>query len=240
MGIKDHMVLPMEKLKNALAGELSSREWPYSYHQRLFAHPDVNGNTVDQLALAVERIAKTPHSRRAVATTAVPNIDPFLQEDIPCLREIQLRCPEDAQGNLVLHMNTVWRSRDLYKAWPDNIVGLTFLQRTLAERIEALAQRPVLVGSYADYSSSLHIYGQGFGAVGGDKERGLQSFFDTFDEEAYVAASFSSEIARDMLILPQLHALISESGIRDWHFPPEAIELGRQLIEDMESGKFTP
>ena len=68
MGIKDHMVVPMEQLKEALSGELSAKEWPYTYHQRLFAHPDVNGDTVDQMALAIERIAQTPYSRRAVAT----------------------------------------------------------------------------------------------------------------------------------------------------------------------------
>jgi len=240
MGIKDHMVLPMEKLKEALTGALSAREWPYSYHQRLFDHPDVNGDTIDQIAMAVERVAQTPYTRRAVATTSVPNIDPFLTEDVPCLREVQLRCPEDAEGNLVLNMNTMWRSRDLYKAWPDNLIGVTFLQSVLARQIAAKAGRPVRVGSYADYAASLHIYGQDFGAVGGDTERGLQSFFDTFDEASYLSRSLTSEMARDMLIVPQLKQLISASGVEDWRFPPSAIALGEQLIEDLESGKYVP
>jgi len=240
MGIKDHMVLSMDKLKEALTGELSAREWPYTYHQRLFAHPDVDGATVDQIALALERLAKTPHTRRAVATTSVPNIDPYLTEDIPCLREVQFRCPEDAEGNLVLNMNTMWRSRDLYKAWPDNIIGLTCLQRMIAERLAEMTGRPVRVGSYADYAASLHIYGQDFGAVGGDAERGLKSCFDTFNEDAYVARSLTSEMARDMLIIPQLEALLSERGIQEWRFPPEAVALGRKLIADMISGAFLP
>ena len=240
MGIKDHMVLPMDRLKEALDGDLSAFEWPYSYHQRLFDHPDVNGNTVNQMKIAVERLAKTPHTRRAVATTSVPNIDPFLKEDVPCLREVQLRCPEDEDGALVLNMNTMWRSRDLYKAWPDNVVGVTFLQSVLAKHIEEAAGRPVRVGSYADYASSLHIYGQDFGAVGGDEDRGLRSFFDNFDEETYLARSLTSEMARDMLILPQLKDLVSEKGVADWKFPAEAIELGRQLIADIESGVLLP
>jgi thymidylate synthase len=240
MGIKDHMVLPMEKLKEALTGELTALEWPYTYHQRLFAHPDLDGSMVDQMAMAVERVAKTPISRRAIATTAVPNIDPFLKEDVPCLREVQLRCPEDGEGNLVLNMNTMWRSRDLYKAWPDNLIGITFLQSVLARQIAEKANRPVRVGSYADYSASLHIYGQDFGAVGGDADRGLRSFFDNFDEAAYIARSLTSEMARDMLVLPQLYDLVSERGMRDWHFPPEGVALGKQLIADLESGKFLP
>ncbi len=240
MGIKDHMVVPIEQLREGISGELSAKEWPYTYHQRLASYPSLDGAVVDQLRLAVERVAKTPHTRRAVATTSVPNLDPFLKEDVPCLREVQLRCPEDADGNLVLNMNTMWRSRDLYKAWPDNLIGITFLQSVLAREIASAAGRPVRVGSYADYSASLHIYGQDFGAVGGDTQRGLQSFFETFDEETYVARSLTSEQARDMLVLPQLHDFIAARSAEQWRLPPEAIALGKKLIDEMESGAVLP
>lgn len=237
LGAKDHMVVPMAELLAAVGGELSATQWPYTYHQRLFAHPDVTGETVDQMALAVERIARTPHSRRAVATTSVPNVDPFLREDVPCLREVQLRCPEDAQGNLVLNLNTQWRSRDLYKAWPDNVIGITFLQSRLARQVAAEAGRPVRVGSYADYSSSLHIYGQDFGLVGGDAERGLRSFFDNFDEESYVARSFTSEQAAEMLVIPQLRQLLSDDQVRQWGFPAQALGLIEELLHGLETGE---
>ena len=236
LGAKDHMVLPMDELLQALDGELEATQWPYTYHQRLFAHPDVDGRTVDQMTMAVERIARTPYSRRAVATTAVPNVDPFLREDVPCLREVQLRCPEDEQGRLVLNMNTMWRSRDLYKAWPDNVIGLTFLQRLLARQIAARAQREVTVGSYADYSTSLHIYGQDFAVVGGDEERGLRSFFENFDEETYVQRSFTSSEATEMLVLPQLRALLGDDQRAQWRFPSSAVELIEQLIDELERG----
>ena len=240
LGVKDHMVVPMEQLKEAVHGELDAREWPYTYHQRLFNHPDLSGAIVDQMAIAIERVAETPYTRRAVASTAVPTLDPFLKEDVPCLREVQLRCPEDADGNLVLNMNTMWRSRDLYKAWPDNLIGITYMQQLLAKEIEKKTGRTVKVGSYADYASSLHIYGQDFGAVGGDEERGLKSFFDTFDEEAYIARALTSEMVCDMLIIPQLEGLISEHGMADWHFPPEAVALCEGIIEDLKSGRMLP
>lgn len=238
MGVKDHLVLPMDRLKEALTGELSAQEWPYTYHQRLFAHPDVNGAVVDQIGLAVERIARTPYSRRAVATTSVPNVDPFLKEDVPCLREVQLRCPEDDNGDLVLNMNTVWRSRDLYKAWPDNVIGLTFLQSMLAAQIAEKTGRTVRVGSYADFCFSLHIYGQDFAAVGGDAERGLQSFFETFDEESYLGRSLDSESAREMLVLPQLGNLLTARQREQWRFPPESIAILEKLVDDLEHGRF--
>jgi len=240
MGLKDYRVVPMERLKQAVTGTFEAQEWPYTYHQRLFDHPAVDGSTIDQMALAVERVARTPYTRRAIATTSVPNVDPFLEEDVPCLREVQLRCPEDGEGGLVLNMNTVWRSRDLYKAWGDNVVAITFLQRDLARQIAEAAGRPVRVGSYADYSSALHIYGQDFGAVGGDTDRGLQSFFDTFDEETFVAKSLSSEMARDMLVAPQLRQLLSDRQIQQWGFPPESVALIEQLLARFESGECLP
>jgi hypothetical protein len=236
MGAKDHLVLPMATLKQAIGGELSARQWPYTYHQRLVAHPDLDGSTIDQVALAIERVARTPYTRRAMATTAVPNLDPFLKEDVPCLREVQLRCPEDEDGGLALNVSTVWRSRDLFKAWPDNLIGLTFFFRTMAQRIAEKVGRPVRLGSYADYSMSLHIYGQDFKQVGGDVERGLRSFFDTFDEPGYLARSLTSEDAREMLVLPQLKGLLDPQQIEQWRFPETSVRLIEGLISGIESG----
>jgi len=239
LGLKDYRVVPMEQLKEAMHGELTAQEWPYTYHQRLFAHPGMDGSPFDQMALAIDRVAKTPYTRRAVASTAVPSLDPFLKEDIPCLREVQLRCPEDRHGNLALNMNTMWRSRDLYKAWGDNVIAITFLQSVLARRIAEQAGRTVRVGSYADYSCSLHIYGQDFGAVGGAADKGLQSFFDTFDEKSFVARSLPSDVALDMLVLPQLYNLLSDRQMEQWKFPPESVALVKTLINDLEQGAYS-
>jgi len=238
MGAKDFRVLPLAKLAGALDGELAAQEWPYTYHQRLFAHPREDGSTVDQMALAVERVANTPYTRRAIASTPVPWLDPHLKEDVPCLREVQLRCPEDRDGNLVLNMNTMWRSRDLYKAWGDNVIALTFLQGVLAETIAGVSGRAVRVGSYADYSSALHVYGQDFDAVGGSEEKGLQSFFDTFDEEAFLARALTSEAAREMLVLPQLRELLTDRQREQWQFPPGSLAMIEDLIEGLEGGRY--
>lgn len=238
MGCKDHLVLPIDTLKEAMKGELAAHQWPYTYHQRLFAHPDLDGSIVDQMALAVERVAKTPYTRRAVATTSVPNLDAYLREDVPCLREVQLRCPEDEQGNMALNVSTFWRSRDLFKAWPDNVIGLTFMFQVLGEQIAQKSGRKVVLGSYADYAMSLHIYGQDFKQVGGDAERGLASFFDTFDEESYLDRALTSEDARDALVLPQLRELLSPELVSQWKFPAQSIALIQGLISGIESGRW--
>lgn len=238
MGAKDHMVVPMDKLKKAIGGEMDATEWPYTYHQRLFAHPDINGGIVDQMELVLNSVAQTPYTRRAVADTAVPNLDPYLTEDVPCLREVQLRAFEDDEGTLLLNMSTQWRSRDLFKAWPDNVIGLTYLQREFAKDLERRMGRPVRVGSYADYSFSLHIYGQDFSLVGGDEEQGLRSFFDNSPtEEEFLERSFSGADAGEMMVAPQLEGLLTEEQRRQWAFPPESIELIEDMLKRLRDGE---
>lgn len=240
MGLKDHLVVPMEVLKTVAEGkELEAMEWPYTYHQRLFEHPESDGNTINQIAMAIDMVAKTPYTRRAMCSTPVPNIDPFLTEDIPCLRELQLRCVEQPDGSLNLCASTMWRSRDLYKAWGDNVLAVTFLLQWVAQQIADKSGREVHVGSYADYSMSCHIYGQDFGHVGGDDEKGLKSFFDAFpDDEAFVSRSMPSEVARDVEVVPQLQTLLTPAKIEEWKFPTESVELVEAMIDGFQEGSI--
>jgi len=231
LGIKDHFVVPVERLMDK---DLTAREWPYTYHQRLFSYPK-NNTGVNQMFMAMQRISETPHSRRAVATTAMPNVDCYLKEDIPCLREIQLRCLEDGNQQY-LNMNSFWRSRDLYKAWCDNVIAMTFLQKKIAQWLYNIDSKKRRVGSYADYSGSLHIYGQDFVSVGGDKENGIKSFFDNFDEETILKRSLTSEQARDLLIIPQLEELLTKKKIEEWKFPNYIVEDIEYLLHDFEKG----
>jgi len=262
MGAKDHLVLSMRELAAAVAqgGVPDEKRWPYTYSGRLRRYPDLtaaaasladckganpaealfaalDSNTMNQIELAIRRIVETPHSRRAVMTTAIPFIDNYLREDVPCLREIQLRALEDSSGGLVLNMNTFWRSRDLYKAWPDNVIALTFLQDWIAREIGRRSGKPCRAGSYADYSGSLHIYGSYFNEIEGDPSRGLRSFFERHDEAAFVGMSMRSEQARDLLVLPELKDLLSEAKIKEWGFGPEQQRLIAALVEDLEAGR---
>ena len=68
---------PWRRSRSAIGGELSAHQWPYTYHQRLFAHPDLGRlDSSTRSSWRVERVAQTPYTRRAVATTAVPEPRP--------------------------------------------------------------------------------------------------------------------------------------------------------------------
>jgi len=234
LGAKDHLVVPYsELLRRVRTGEeFEATEWPYCYHQRLAAYPRSDGTTMDQLELILDKLARDPISRRAVATTRVPEIDLFMASDMPCLGEIQLRSIQDEQGRLVLNMHAMWRSRDLFKAWGDNLIGITNLQARLASRLAGKTGREVLVGPYSESNGSLHIYGQDY------KSKGMDRFFTRFPTcESFVQRARSSKDLSELEIIPQLEDLLKETT---WRFPPEALALIRALIDDYRSGRFTP
>src|SRR5574340_566816 len=232
LGAKDHLVVPYRQLlRMVLDGEeFEATEWPYCYHQRLVAYPRAAGSTMDQLDLILDKRARDPITRRAVATTRVPEIDLYMVSDMPCLGEVQLRAIEDQSGRILLHMHAMWRSRDLFKAWGDNLIGITNLQARLAARLAEKMGREVAVGPYSESNGSLHIYGQDY------KTKGMDRFFARFPTcESFVARARTSESVRELEIIPQLEDLLVETT---WKFPPAALDLLRGLIEDYRSGRF--
>jgi hypothetical protein len=234
LGAKDHLVVPYRELVRMVqkGEEFEATQWPYCYHQRLTAYPRADGTTIDQLEMILDRLARDPITRRAAATTRVPEIDLFMAADMPCLGEIQLRAIEDGKGRFILNMHALWRSRDLYKAWGDNLIGITNLQARLAARLAEKTGREVLVGPYSETSGSLHIYGQDY------RSKGMDKFFERFPNcESFVKRAWTSEVMRDLEVIPQLEDLLMETT---WKFPPAALNLIRGLIDDFRSGRFMP
>ena len=235
-GVKDHLVLDQEELMEKLAkGEFDERtetHWPYTYHQRLFAYPASNGNRINQVQKMLERLAEEPITRRATAITFVPEIDQFIKGDLPCLQRISLRCTEDETGRLYLHMNTHWRSRDLFNAAADNIIAMTFWQREWAAELSQMMGRDVLVGRYKDFADSLHIYGQVLRSM--DVEKMVGKWNALPEEEK----GYSSEDARDLLVMPDLEKLLAEDP--QWHFPQESKDKIVSEMERMRRGEYLP
>jgi thymidylate synthase len=142
-------------------------KWTYTYHQRLSAYAPVADlsssqikspfKTVDQIQYIIDKLARSPHSRRAQGITWMPTADPAT-DDPPCLQRIWCR----PNADFVLNMNSHWRSRDAYKAAFMNMYALTDLQRWLAEKISEKMGKKVAVGRYVDISDSYHIYGAYF------------------------------------------------------------------------------
>ncbi|MBI2046657.1 hypothetical protein HYT26_00640 [Candidatus Pacearchaeota archaeon] len=234
LGAKDHLVMPHKKLLEMISDgkEFEPTQWPYCYHQRLAAYPKSDGSTLNQLERIIGMLAKDTNTRRAIAITGVPEVDLFIKSDQPCLREIQLRAVENNDGKLVLNMHARWRSRDLYKAWGDNVIGITNLQARLACSLAEKIGREVIAGPYTEENGSLHIYGQDY------TEKGMNKFFDNFPNlELFTKRASTSLGVKDTEIIPQLRELKAETT---WNFPPEAIDLIDTLIEDYETGRFLP
>jgi len=234
MGVKDHLVVSFDVLKKDLSQgkELSAIEWPYTYHQRLFNYPLSDGSRVNQMSTLLDRLAEGPISRRAVATTRVPEVDSHLKEDLPCLGEIQLRCTNE-EDEMYLHMNTRWRSRDLFKAWTDNVVGLTFMQRVLAVKLGEKLGRKVNVGSYSDFSYSLHVYGQDIKNPGSGGMTASQ--YIQLGEDAVLGKAMDSDFAREALVIPQMEDLLNNQKIEEWKFGKEQVDIIQDLINGINS-----
>jgi len=150
-------------------------EWNYTYHERLRAYDNGNGQKIDQLENMIQIIEKKAKegkditNRRFQITTWIPNIDPFII-DPPCLQRLHFRILPDGKGDYKLNMNSDWRSRCGYKAWFMNVSAITELQRLTALELSERTALKIDVGRYCDKSDSLHIYGKDFHGNGGFKE----------------------------------------------------------------------
>lgn len=195
-GAHDHWVKPREEILKGT--ESTDTRWTYTYHGRLFEY-EIEGEIVNQVDYIVKKLSETGYSRRAQAVTWNTKLDPPT-DDPPCLQRIWGRLIEDDQGGLVFNMNTHWRSRDLFKAWFENVIALTTLMRKIAERISEEISREVRLGRYVDISDSLHIYGSYFRELEGDAERGIKSFFELLESRSFEERTWSSEFVRPHFI----------------------------------------
>jgi len=141
--------------------------YAYTYHDRLFAwkafsqedtcliydqlSSDLNSihfPCVNQLDYMVKKLKDTPYTRRAQGITWRPYSD-TKREDCPCLQRIWVRV---ISGKLTFQAS--WRSRDLFRAFEANAVGMMYIQKYVADQLG------VGIGPYVDFCNSLHIYGQ--------------------------------------------------------------------------------
>ncbi|MBN1421816.1 MAG: hypothetical protein JXP34_23785 [Planctomycetes bacterium] len=151
-GIKDHWIRD--------ASNPDDRKWEYTYHERLFAYraPGL-ADPMDQVARAVETIARTPYTRRAEAITWQPWQDPGI-EDPPCLQRIWFRITDGPDGVPRLNVDVDFRSRDAYDAAFMNAFAFIALAERVADEVAARTGLPIRLGRYLDRSDSFHIYGR--------------------------------------------------------------------------------
>ncbi len=181
-GIKDHLVRNPDDPKDT--------RWEYTYHQRLFAYGVPTLKPYDQIEMLCQKLAKTPHTRRAQAITWKVWEDNECY-DPACMQSVWCRILEEA-GEAVLSMNVRFRSNDAYKAAFMNIFALVQLQRRLAARVAELSGRPVQVGRYCHVVDSYHIYGSYFREFEG-------RFLGSLEKRNFEQRTLRYEDVRDMM-----------------------------------------
>ena len=130
-GAHDYWIKPREEILKGT--ESTDTRWTYTYHRRLVEY-EMEDRVIDQIDYMVKKLSQTGFSRRAQGITWNAVLDPPTDHP-PCLQRVWGRLLEDGQGDLVFNMNTHWRSRDLYKAWFENVIALTTFMRKIADRI---------------------------------------------------------------------------------------------------------
>ena len=233
-GAHDYWVKPKEEILKGV--DSTDTRWTYTYHGRLCEY-EIEDRVTDQVDYMVRKLAQTPYSRRAQGITWNTNLDPPTDHP-PCLQRIWGRLIEDEDGVLVFNMNTHWRSRDLYKAWFENVIALTSLMRKIAERISEQASREVRLGRYVDISDSLHIYGSYFRDLEGDPEKGVKSFFDLIESRSFEERTWTSDFVRPHFIDDGVGKGLRPMLAREPDMPPEVREAVAKELEAMEKDDY--
>ncbi len=233
-GAHDYWVKPKEEILKGV--ESKDTRWTYTYHGRLFEY-EIEDTVVDQVDYMVKKLSETPYSRRAQAITWNTKLDPPT-DDPPCLQRVWGRLIEDEEGALVFNMNTHWRSRDLYKAWFENVIALTTLMRKIAERISEETSRQVRLGRYVDISDSLHIYGSYFRELEGDPKKGIKSFFERLESRSYEERTWTSDFVRPHFIDDGVSKGLRPMLAREHDMPKEVRQSIAEELEAMEQDGY--
>lgn len=128
----------------------------YTYPERLFAMETYDRISdepaiIDQMEVIIERLMDNSGSNRAVATLYNCGLD-RLGADIPCLNWLQATI-----RNHELTLHVMFRSNDIYGAWPSNMFFITYIGLLLVQSLKG--EDPLLMFKGIDYHvSSAHIY----------------------------------------------------------------------------------
>lgn len=137
----------------------------YTYPERIFHTKFVleNGETsyIDQEKVILQRLNNNLGSNRAVATLYQAGFD-HNRIDIPCLNWLQVTVRDNQ-----LELHCMFRSNDLFGAWPSNMYFLTFLGLNFTGNLNMINDFDLEFNGIHYHSSSLHIYETDFDAVRG-------------------------------------------------------------------------
>lgn len=233
-GAHDYWVKPMEEILKGT--ESTDTHWTYTYHGRLFEYV-MEDQVVNQVNYMIEKLSQAGYTRRAQAITWNPKLDPPT-EDPPCLQRVWGRLCEDGKGGFIFNMNTHWRSRDLFKAWFENVIAITTLMRKIAESVSGKIGKPVRLGRYVDISDSLHIYGSYFREIEGDPEKGIKSFFEKLESRSYEERTWDSNFVKPFFIDDGLKKGLRPMLEREKNMPENVRKSIKEELSKMEKDDY--
>lgn len=153
----------LENYYKTFFGSGAERGIEYTYGERLFSYALDNvpdkflgemRATTDQVKTIVEKLRKDPHTRRAVAF--VLRDKDAGSKNPPCLTQITW----NIKGGKLLQ-TAVFRSNDMFGAWPLNAFALRKLQTTVAKQLGMPAGQMVTI------ANSAHVYENSWDAAAG-------------------------------------------------------------------------
>jgi thymidylate synthase len=233
-GAHDYWVKPKDEILKGVESE--DTRWTYTYHGRLFDY-QIEDRVVNQIGYIIDKLSKTGYSRRAQAITWNPKLDPPT-DDPPCLQRVWGRLCEDEENGYIFNMNTHWRSRDLFKAWFENVIAITTLMRKIADGIAEKTGKKVRLGRYVDISDSLHIYGSYFREIEGDPEKGVKSFFERLDNRSFEERTWDSDFIKPHFIDDGIGKGLKVMLNREKEMPGEVRQSIQQELHAMEGDDY--
>lgn len=144
------------KYENAMLDK-ESHGFVYTYGNRLrkfFQRPKwdpvrqatIYVEDVDQIQEAINRLKKHDKSRRATCVTWSPHLD-TINNEVPCMIMVDFKVRND-----ILRTTGVWRSHDMFGAYPANFIALRSISQYVAKELEVEA------GPITTHSINGHIY----------------------------------------------------------------------------------
>ena len=144
-----------EYAKVLIEGYASGIIFEYDYHSRLFKYMTthvfddgrVRNIETNQIKYIIDKLKEYPTSRRAISITWDPYIDE-MKKDVPCLQMLQCWIT----STNALDMFICFRSEDMLLGYPQNVYGLTQLQKYIATHLN------IRVGRYYHTVVRPHVY----------------------------------------------------------------------------------
>jgi thymidylate synthase len=105
----------------------------------------------DQIEQVIQKLIKEIDAASAVMS--LWDVKDHIKGGSPCLNHIWVRVNEN-----VLSLTAVFRSNDMFNAWPANAMGLRILQEHIIQEISDRSEYKLKIGPLITLSQSAHVY----------------------------------------------------------------------------------